>query len=235
MNSLIKAEVQLRGITRLCHFTPAKNLVHIASSSDGVRSSRALRSDQSACFTATDTKRVDGYTGHISCSIEYPNAWYLSKAESNEPLFKDWVILFIAPDYIWHPETRYCPRNAAAQSGGQVVESLSGFQSLFAQSIAGAYGRRITRGPKHLACSPTDDQAEVLVGTNILLSDVLGVVVKDQAQAKKEIVRLRLAGIAGNGFQFIIAPSLFDKHQLSKSIRAGKRPAELIYPRNHDS
>jgi len=229
MSSAIKTEVQLRGITRLCHFTSARNLVHIASSSDGVKSSRSLRSDQTACFTATDTKRIDGYTDHISCSIEYPNAWYLSKAEANEPLFKDWVVLLIAPHYIWHPATRYCPRNAAASSGGQVVGLLSGFQSLFAQSISGAYGMTRTRGSKHLVCSPTDDQAEVLVGTNILLSDILGVVVKDEAQAKAEIVRLRLAGIPGNPFQFIIARDLFDKRQLSSSIRAGKRPAERIW------
>jgi ssDNA thymidine ADP-ribosyltransferase, DarT len=229
MSSSIKTEAQLRGITRLCHFTPSRNLGHIASSSDGVRSSSALRSDQSACFTATDTKRIDGYTGHISCSIEYPNAWYLSKAEALEPLFKDWVVLFVAPHYIWHPATHYCPRNAAANSGGQVVGSLSGFQSLFAQSIAGAYGKTNTRGTKHLTCSPTDDQAEVLVGTNITSSDILGVAVRDVVQAKNEIVRLRLAGIPGNPFQFIIAPTLFNKYELSCSIRAGKRPVELIY------
>jgi hypothetical protein len=235
MSSSIKTEAQLRGITRLCHFTPSRNLVHIASSSDGVRSSSALRSDQSACFTATDTKRIDGYTGHISCSIEYPNGWYLSKAEALEPLFKDWVVLFIAPHYIWHPQTRYCPRNAAADSGGQVVKSLSGFQSLFAQSIAGAYGKTNTRISRHLDCSPTDDQAEVLVGTNITLSDILGVAVRDKTQAKNEIVRLRLAGIKGNPFQFVIAPQLFDKYQLSKSIRAGKRPVELLHEGNYDS
>jgi hypothetical protein len=235
MSSSTKTEVQLRGITRLCHFTQARNLVHIASTSDGVKSSRSLRSDQTACFTATDTKRIDGYTDHISCSIEYPNAWYLSKAEANERLFKDWVVLFIAPHYIWHPATLYCPRNAAANSGGQVVGSLSGFQSLFAQSIAGAYGKTNSRGSKHLVCSPTDDQAEVLVGTNIPLSDILGVAVRDEAQAKKEIARLRFAGILGNPFRFIIAPKLFDKHQLSSSIRAGKRPAEQLYQGSHDS
>lgn len=230
MNSAIETEVHLRGISRLCHFTPARNLVHIASSSDGVRSSRELLNDQSACFTATDTKRIDGYTEHISCSIEYPNAWYLSKVESNEPLFKDWVILFIAPHYLWHPETHYCPRNAAANSGRCVVaSSLNGFQSLFAQRVTGAGGATRTRGAKHLACSPTDDQAEVLVGTNIALSDILGVAVKNQAQAKNESVRLRLAGIAENAFQFIIAPILFNKYQLSSSIRAGKRPAERMY------
>jgi hypothetical protein len=229
MSLSIRTEVHLRGITRLCHFTPSRNLVHIASSTDGVKSSTALRSDQTACFTATDTKRIDGYTDYISCSIEYPNAWYFARAEANESLFKDWVILFIAPHYIWHPATRYCPRNAAAHSGGQVVRSLTGFRSLYAQHIVGSYGKTFTRRSTHLPCSPTDDQAEVLIGTNIVLSDILGVAVKNEAQAKNEIVRLRLTGLPDGLFRFFIAPELFDRYQLSNSIRVGKRPAELIY------
>ncbi len=229
MNESIQAEVSLRGITRLCHFTPARNLAHIASHVDGIKSSSGLRADQSACFTATDAQRIDGYTGHICCSIEYPNAWYLSKAEANEVLFKDWVILFIAPHYLWDPETYYCPRNASADSGGQVVKSLSGFRSLFAPSIVGAYGYTRYRASKHLECSPTDDQAEVLVKKNICLADILGVAVKDESQAKNEIARLRLAGSDPNLFRFFIAPELFSKYKLSDLIRAGKRPTELLY------
>lgn len=229
MSDSIQSEVHSRGITRLCHFTPARNLVHIASNRDGLKSINALRSEQAACFTATDTKRVDGYTNHVCCSIEYPNAWYLSKAEANEVLFKDWVILFISPQYLWNAGTCYCPRNAAAGWGGQVVKSLSGFQSLFAPSITGAYGKTNSRGAKHLNCSPTDDQAEVLVQAHIPLADILGVAVKDETQAKNEVVRLRLAGIEPNPFRFIIAPELFNKYNLSNAIRAGKRPTELLY------
>lgn len=229
MSESIEAEVHARGITRLCHFTQARNLVHIASHKDGVKSSNALRDDQAACFTATDTKRIDGYTDHICCSIEYPNAWYLHKVDANEPLFKDWVILFIAPHYIWDSDSRYCPRNAAAGRGGHVVTSLSGFKSLFVPSIAGAYGKKNIRGPKHLDCSPTDDQAEVLVKTNIILDDIIGVAVRDESQAKNENVRLRLAGIETNPFRFFIVPELFNRYALSASIRAGNRPTELLY------
>ncbi len=229
MSDSIQTEVQSRGITRLCHFTPARNLAHIASNQDGLKSINALRSEQTACFTATDTKRLDGYTNHICCSIEYPNAWYLSKAEANDALFKDWVILFISHNYLSIDGTRFCPRNAAAGSGSQVVKSLSGFQSLFAPSITGAYGRTNVRGAQHLKCSPTDDQAEVLVQSHVPLADILGVAVKDETQAKNEVTRLRLMGIQQNPFRFIIAPELFDKQRLSKSIRAGKRPIETLH------
>ncbi len=229
MSDSIQTVVRSREITRLCHFTPARNLVHIASNQDGVKSSNALRGEQAACFTATDLLRFDGYTDHICCSVEYPNAWYLSKAEANEALFKDWVVLFISPCFLWRVGTRFSPRNAAASRGRHVVGGLDGFRPLFAQSIVGAYGRTYSRGPKHLECSPTDDQAEVLVGANIPLADILGVAVKDASQAKSEISRLRLAGIEPNPFQFIIAPTLFSKNELSNAIRAGKRPPELLY------
>lgn len=230
MKSEIEKEVGTRGITRLCHFTPARNLVHIAAHPDGIRSTQALRDDQSACFTATDNYRIDGYTNHICCSVEYPNAWYLAKAEPLEVLFKDWVVLLVAPHYIWHPTTRFCARNAAAGSGSQVGAGLDGFRSLFAASVLGAYGKVRSRNPKHLKCSPTDDQAEVLVKSKIPLAEILGVAVKDESQAKNEIARLRYAGADPEIFRFVIAPILFDKYGLCGAIRSGNRPAETFYP-----
>lgn len=230
MKIVIEKEVNLRGISRICHFTPSRNLVHIAAHPDGIKSTNSLRADQSACFTATDKHRIDGYTDHISCSVEYPNAWYLSKAQPLEVLFKDWVILFIAPHYIWHPDTCFCARNAAAGSGSHVVASFDGLKGLFAPSVRGAYGQTRQRGPTHLPCSPTDDQAEVLIKSKILLADIVGVAVKDKPQAKNEIARLRHAGIDPKSFRFVIAPVLFDKYKLSGSIRSGNRPIETFYP-----
>jgi hypothetical protein len=69
----------------------------------------------------------------------------------------------------------------------------------------------------------------VLVLAHIPLADILGVAVKDETQAKNEVVRLRLAGIEPNPFQFIIAPELFNKKNLSNAIRAGKRPTEIRF------
>jgi hypothetical protein len=230
MKDLIEKEAHLRGITRLCHFTQARNLAHIAAHPDGIKSTKALRADQSACFTATDKQRIDGYTDHICCSVEYPNAWYLSKAQPLEVLFKDWIVLLISPHYIWHADTRFCARNAAAASGSQVIASLVGFQGLFAPSVFGAYGKIRQRSANHLQCSPTDDQAEVLVKSGIALADILAVAVKDERQAKNEIARLKHAGVDAKTFRFVIAPVLFDKYKLSGAIREGKRPPETFYP-----
>jgi hypothetical protein len=79
-------------------------------------------------------------------------------------------------------------------------------------------------------CSPTDDQAEVLIKALILKSDILGVAVKDEKQAKNEIARLKHAGVAPDTFRFVIAPVLFDKYRLASAIRDGKRPEEKLYP-----
>ena len=33
--------------------------------------------------------------------MEYPNAWYFDRARAKAALFKDWVIIFIDPKYLW--------------------------------------------------------------------------------------------------------------------------------------
>jgi hypothetical protein len=152
MSAELQREVQTRGITRVCHFTQSRNLVHIAGDPEGVKSTKTLQADQNACFTATDAKRIDGYTDHVCCSIEFPNAWYLARAEAKENLFKDWVVLFVSPDYLWNPDTRFCARNAAASRGIYVVKGFAGFQSLFAQEVNGAGGKTWQRLGGHLAC-----------------------------------------------------------------------------------
>jgi ssDNA thymidine ADP-ribosyltransferase DarT-like protein len=152
----------------------------------------------------------------------------LVRRSASLPWCRRFAVL-IAPHYIWHPETRFCARNAAAGYGSQVVAGMNGFQSLFAPSVAGAYSTIRYRGTNHLQCSPTDDQAEILIKSNIPLVDILGVVVKTEAQAKNEIARLRHAGVDPKTFRFVIAPVLLDKYKLSSAIRLGRRPAETNY------
>jgi hypothetical protein len=96
----IKMEAKKRGITRLCHFTPARKLSHIACGETGVLSTKRLREDERAVFDPTDLARLDRHETHICCSIEYPNAWYMDKARAKELLFRDWVILLINSSYL---------------------------------------------------------------------------------------------------------------------------------------
>jgi hypothetical protein len=229
VNAQIHKSCQERRITRLCHFTPSRNLPGIAEGKVGVLATRHLREDERAVFSPTDLERFDGWLGHVCCSIEYPNAWYLARAREKEKLFRDWVILFIEPHYIWKIGTRFCQRNAAADRGMLVREDVGAFNSLFNNDVQGAWGRTRTRTPRMLTCSPTDDQAEVLVEDSIAFRDIIAVGVRDESQAKRETVRLRLAGVGQAAYKFVVSPDLFEPSCVSAIIREGQRPKETVW------
>lgn len=227
MNPQIKKESMRRGITRLCHFTPSRNLVHILSNdSPGILATSKLKQNERSIFNPTDLQRLDRHEDHISCSIEYPNTWYFDRARFKDDLFKDWVILFIDPKYLWMTDTHFCQFNAAAGYGRYVLKGMPAFISVFEKKIINCKGKTFIRPDEHLLCCPTDDQAEVLILDRILLSDILGVGVLNESQARREYSRLQHAGGSKVKLSFIIAPELFDKRRLSNLIRLGKRPEE---------
>lgn len=227
----IKREALRRGITRICHFTPTRNLLHIASGRQGILATKHLASDERAIFNPTDLLRLDNYPDHISCSIEYPNVWYFAKKRSEEIIFPDWVILLIKPDYLWLEGTKFSPVNAARGSGRYIGEGFKAFQALFADHPPGS---RQKRGAAHLPCCPTDDQAEVLVPDKIKIEDVLAIAVKDESQAKNERARLKYSDVDPDTFNFIIAPDFYNKRSLSLMIRRGVRPIEKPFSGNID-
>lgn len=216
-----------RGITRLCHFTPSRNLQHIAAGKVGVLSTAYLSEPERGTFNPTDLARLDGRTTHICCSIEYPNAWYFDKARGNEKLFPDWVVLLIKPDYLLAETTLFCPRNAAANGGRNILQGPGGFDAMYADRIKGAYNKTYVRSATHLSPCPTDQQAEVLIFDRINMADIVGVAVQTEDQAKTEKVRLKINNIDAEGFKFVVAPDLFNKFALSNLITSGNRAAEI--------
>jgi len=229
MNAAIKAEAQQRGITRLCHFTPSRNLIHIASGVTGILATKKLEEEERKLYTPTDLLRLDGHPGYISCSVEFPNAWYFDKARGKDILFKDWVVLLMNAKHLWAVGTRFCARNAAGASGAEIAEGEAAFRGMFADSVRGAYGNTYTRSSSHLPCCPTDEQAEVLIPDQVPLDDVLAVVVSSESQAKSELARFRAVGVPADRFRLVVAPTLFDKRALSTCIRSGKRPTESVW------
>ena len=221
----IRERANRRGIARLCHFTPSRNLAHIASDPRGLLASRHLQDNETAIFNPTDKARLDGYPGHVCCSIQYPNAWYFRKARKNERLFPDWVVLLIDARYLWQAGTKFCPRNAAAEHGRLVAEGVTAFDSLFADVIEGVEVYR--RGPRHPDFLPTDEQAEVLIPDRISRRDVKGVVVQDDEQAAREASRLRLQGLPVP--RMVIVPEFFEPRALSRELRSGRKPSEREY------
>ena len=231
MNSTdrIKKEVGDRGITRICHFTPSRNFGQIVAGKTGVLATRKLSNDERAVYAPTDLNRLDGYTDHICCSIEYPNAWYFERARTAEVLFKDWVVLLIDPKFLSDPRTLFSPRNAAAEYGRHVLPGYEGFHRLYAGSVDGARQQTFTRSSRRLPSCPTDEQAEVLVPDVIELREVLGVAVSSKEQAANEIVRLRLLGTPEaeiKALRFLVIPEFWEKYRLSGMLKDGNRPAE---------
>jgi len=227
MNTAIRASAQARGITRICHFTPSRNLVHIATDPNGLLASARLQENEKAVFNATDRARLDGFTNHVCCSIQYPNAWYFRKARDHESLFVDWVVLLIKPHHIWAAGTKFCPRNAAAGFGRGVGEGEGAFEAMFAPSVIGAYERNYTRSATHPAWLPTDEQAEVLIPDHVAREDILGVAVVDEAQAKRE--HARLTQLQVDVPAIVIAPHFFQPSWLSAQLRRGQVPTETLF------
>lgn len=225
----IKREAQRRGISRLCHFTPSRNLAHILTGETGILATKNLQTSERSVFTPTDIERLDRHEEYICCSIEYPNVFYFNTAKSRDKLFKDWVVLFIKPEYLWLVNTKFCPRNAASGSGRYISEGETAFLEIFAPSVEGARGNIFRRGSKHLISCPTDNQAEVLVPDTIAIKDILAIAVPTKEQAKNEIARLKILGEREDRFKFIVAPDLFDRNKLPNSIRNGKRPTEILF------
>lgn len=227
MNAAIKQSATARQITRLCHFTPSRNLVHIATDPRGLLATEHLEENERTAFNPTDLERWDGHKGHICCSVQVPNAWYFQKARSKDRIFRDWVVLLIAPHYLWMKETKFCPRNAAARGGREAASGHAAFEAMFAPSVVGAYDKEFVRSATRPACIPTDDQAEVLIPDRVVREDVLGVVVQDESQAKREIERLQT--LNERVPRVLIAKDFFSANWLSATIQSGNFPTEEEY------
>ena len=228
MNAAIRQASSQRGISRLCHLTPFRNLVHIANG-DGLLSTKQLDDYDRGTFNKQDLARLDGRPDHISCSIEYPNAWYLRQRRRNAagaaPLFPDWVCLTFNPHHLWAETTLLCPRNAASEGGRLIGTGIEAFESLYEPSVQGAGNQVFTRGKLPPAC-PTDEQAEVLVHRHVPLTDIQHVLVANEAQAKRTFLALRQLDLDDDLFRFRICPEVFDARKLSGLLRSGTRPAE---------
>lgn len=219
----IQQECVRRGISRLCHFTQSRNLAHILGDSKGIVSRKTLEAGGMP-HNPTDPDRYDGCDHLICCSVEYPNVYYFTKVRAKDLLFKDWVVLLINSHYIWQPGTKFCSCNAATENGAHIVGGYLGFHSMFDQRVRGV---TFERSSKHLVCSPTNNQAEVLVPDPISLDDIIGIVVADDAQAKRESIRMKLQGLKISSPVYV-APDFYS-NGLARIIQNGKRANERAY------
>jgi hypothetical protein len=220
----IQKDIKQRGITRLCHFMQSRKLSHVLTQTQALLPTQQLRDRHPDVLDVTDEERYDGHLNHVCCSIQYPNSWYFRKIHDRDPLFTDWVIVYLNPALVWERETLFSPRNAAAQGGALLQPGWQGWQALFASQVTGAYGQTRTRTARMLNCCPTDDQAEVLAPDAIPQHYITAVVVKTAQQAHKEQTRLAVLGVQPS-FSWIVAPALFTP-DWSDLVRQGQRPDE---------
>jgi len=213
----IQKSASARGVTRLCHITRSMTLPFILEMGEIVATSRLDR-DELAIYYPNDDLRLDGHKTHVSCSVQYPNAWYLRAISAREPLFKDWIVLLVDPDPLWWEGTLFCSVNAAAERGRYIGEGTAGFDAMFDTFTPTG---RIGRGLTHLDSCPTDNQAEVLVKDGIRLDLVRCVVVRDDAQAKRERWRQREMGVSAAGLGLAVCPQFFDPRALAGRIASG--------------
>lgn len=227
--SLTLAEaIEQHGISRLCHLTPFRNLVHLASG-DGLLSLTQL-DELDGVYARNDLERLDGHRDHICCSIEYPNGYYLRQQQAKQTaealLFPIWVCLIIAPERLHEADTRVCVRNAAAMNG-TLIEDISpqALDALYADVVTGSRGMTFRRSRIHLTACPTDLQAEVLLARHVPFDAITKVICATESDARRVH-----AGLEQIGAQippgYAVAPTLFDTVPLTASIHRGRRPIE---------
>lgn len=207
-----------RGVTRLCHFTKLKDLTHILLSDDGIVSSIAIRPDVK---DQKDPERYDGELDYVCCSIEYPNSWYLRRAQQRDAdhVFRDWVTIYIDLDILNYRDVKFCPCNAATHCGAHILSDKSKICDLY--SSPNVVNR--VRSPKMLQCCPTDDQSEILIRDNIPYSFFSGIAVCNETVAQQVYSIIRTC--EKKPLPIYIAPDVLNTNW-SSSIRAGIRPEE---------
>lgn len=223
-------EIERLGITRLCHFTPFLNLIHILAPGGALTSTTRLKDDARAVYRQQDLQRYDQQEGHVCLSIEYPNAWYLAKKKLNAShelkLASTWVCLGIEPELIARDDTLFCPYNASGGWGSGIKAGFDAFKSLYADEIVGS-NWPVTRAANQIPACPTDNQAEVLVANEVAQSEIKSVICATLEELKLVYYGLKQVGTIPKDIKFAYAPVLFEKYPLKKAIRSGQPPAEI--------
>jgi hypothetical protein len=216
-----------RGVTRLVHFTPARNLPHIIDH-QALRPVADLRLDERAFFAVTDFHRYDQHPEMSCCSIEYPNAYYLRQAR-NRPHsrgYPDWAALLLSTELLDRPGVLLSPRNAAA--GTAVPATPGSLDALYAPVVVGQ--RRYERRPAHLRSVPTDLQAEVLIPGSVPLSQVHGLLFPTEQICRS--VRATMAQLrrsAPGHWSWASCPLAFDPEALRRCVHGGEPPEERTH------
>lgn len=207
-------------LTRLTHFTPARNLWHIAEEGQ-IRSSKDLADNAPDYFTPTDRQRFDQHPDKVCCNFEYPNGYYLAIARQ-QPAFvnyPNWVCLLLDAGLVMRPGTLFCCCNSAKGSGAYARKGGQALLDCYAP--IGQLDSRWTRGQHHHPGASTDLQAEALVPGPIDLSHLRGIAVASHGDARQLYGDLDRHQLSPERFRWVVAPVFFQRNTLSIRVRYG--------------
>lgn len=207
-----------RGVRRLVHFSPTRNLHRIVQSGS-LRSVTTL-SELGLAFAPTDRARNDRHPEMTCCSIEYPNVYYLNKAKEKDPNFPGWAFFLLRPAVATRDGVLFSTRNASA-SEAAVGPGADALRELYADRIRGAWGKTYTRGSAHRVASPTDLQAEVLVPHDIPLGDLFTVALPSASHVAQERGHLARLGLDPDTVSWSVAPEMFDVMKVRDAVTLG--------------
>lgn len=153
----IKAFLQKRKITTLCHFTDERNLNYILKF--GLLSRQKLR-EKHYKYIYNDEIRLDGMMDFISLSITNINH-FLADRFIKQGKIQQCMVIELDANLLWKQFSRrlYCQTNAAT-TGCQKGDSLADFEALFDNQV-NYKGRMLNRENLNIN-QPTDAQAEIL-------------------------------------------------------------------------
>ncbi|MDW3217106.1 MAG: DarT ssDNA thymidine ADP-ribosyltransferase family protein [Acidimicrobiales bacterium] len=215
INREVASSVSARGIGRICHFTRFAALDGIAAWR-AVLSNALLRGVRTE-FEQNDPVRYDGHEDYVSCTVQYPNVFLLTKWM--EERGDDWVVLCMDPEPIAYSNSLFCPTNAATNSGALLEPGPEGFQRMFRNDPSQEFG---DRSPAHLRNAPTDNQAELLVRSGVKADLIRSLVVRDSAAGE----RLRDSFDIGTlpvPVKLVACRAFFDR-DLAYQVQWGRRP-----------
>lgn len=222
------------GITRLCHFTPMTNFLQIVRG-EGVASTAQLKAQQRAVFDQQDLDRLDQYENYISCSVQYPNSYYMARKREEtvrrSSMFGEWVCILIRADHLWREDTLFCPHNAAGWRGANVQAGFETFEGMFAAAVEAPRRTWVRRG--HPRNCPTDAQAEVLVNRFIPIDDIVGIAAPSRERAGTTYASLDQLNAPVARLPIVVAPLFWQPSPLAASLRQGRVPVEETWHPAH--
>lgn len=219
VSSEIHREMERRGVSRLCHFTPIANLPSIFGRG-GIHSILQAR-EQNISLRQMDAGRWDGQLGHVSLSLEFPNA-FLMRRYGHVPMpdrpSERWVptaVLEIDPISVDWTNALCSPVNAATARGALLGPVTAHLRTLFDREVPNELCP--PRSSRHPAACPTDLQAEVMISGGVLLESIRRIFVEREIDEHD----VRTMGLPVPVDRW---PAIFSPDSLSAAIRGGKPP-----------